>query len=202
MEGHDSLPKLLAAALEGTDAVGNGHGHQCLKHPFSPSPERRQMNFSVVRANAPLRRAALPSSEGESPNLKSPRNTGGYTASYSRQTIGAQLCVDSMMCIHRLAPLVRKMGERGQTPTQPPHAPLHYIDDFLGLDCASRLLDLKLFPNSKEITESMACWRYVCVHKLDFFVAASPRGLPCTCPHAGKKNHPQRLPEAHARPHW
>lgn len=39
------------------------------------------------------------------------------------------------------------------------HAQLHYIDDFLGLDCASRLLDLKLFPNSKEITESMACWR-------------------------------------------
>ena len=28
----------------------------------------------------------------------------------------------------------------------------HYIDEFLKLDCAPTLLELKLFPNAKEIT--------------------------------------------------
>ena len=35
---------------------------------------------------------------------------------------------------------------------------LCYLDQFVGLTCAGDLLNLKLFPNAKEITESMAAY--------------------------------------------
>eukprot|EP00960_Hanusia_phi_P004881 141004-Hanusia_phi.AAC.2 len=35
---------------------------------------------------------------------------------------------------------------------------LKYVDEFLKLDCAPSLIALKLFPNAKEITESMAVY--------------------------------------------
>lgn len=36
---------------------------------------------------------------------------------------------------------------------------LRYLDEFIGLNCAGDLLRLGLFPNAKEITESLACFR-------------------------------------------
>lgn len=36
---------------------------------------------------------------------------------------------------------------------------LRYIEEFVALKCASDMLDLGLFPNAKEITESFACYR-------------------------------------------
>ena len=41
-----------------------------------------------------------------------------------------------------------------------------YINEFIKLRCASDLLGLSLFPNAKEITESMAAYRAVFVHIL------------------------------------
>lgn len=38
---------------------------------------------------------------------------------------------------------------------------LTYLDEFIGLTCAPDLLALKLFPNAKEITESMAMFQAV-----------------------------------------
>jgi hypothetical protein len=35
---------------------------------------------------------------------------------------------------------------------------LKYLDDFIRLRCAPKLLELGVFPEAKEITESMACW--------------------------------------------
>jgi hypothetical protein len=35
---------------------------------------------------------------------------------------------------------------------------LRYIDEFLSLDCASKLVDLKLFPDGKEVTESISIY--------------------------------------------
>lgn len=32
---------------------------------------------------------------------------------------------------------------------------MRYTDEFLGLKCASDMLSLKLFPNTKEISESL-----------------------------------------------
>ena len=36
---------------------------------------------------------------------------------------------------------------------------LRYMDEFIGLNCASDLLRFAVFPNAKEITESFACFR-------------------------------------------
>lgn len=33
-----------------------------------------------------------------------------------------------------------------------------YVDEFLGLRCAPELLEMRLFPNGKEITESMSAY--------------------------------------------
>ena len=38
---------------------------------------------------------------------------------------------------------------------------LRYIDEFLRLSSAPMMLELKLFPNSKEISESMAMWEVI-----------------------------------------
>ena len=43
-----------------------------------------------------------------------------------------------------------------------------YIDEFFGLSCAPSLLELKLYPNAKEITESMAAFRAVRNNLTDF----------------------------------
>ena len=42
-----------------------------------------------------------------------------------------------------------------------------YINEFFRLTCAPDLLALKVFPNAKEVTESMAAYHAVRVHLLD-----------------------------------
>lgn len=39
-----------------------------------------------------------------------------------------------------------------------------YIEEFVSLNCAPDMLALKLFPNAKEITETMACFNAVRTH--------------------------------------
>ena len=51
-----------------------------------------------------------------------------------------------------------------ESSTNPYH--LEYLDQFLQLKCAPDLLAMGLFPNSKEITESFACWTAVRQHIL------------------------------------
>ena len=46
---------------------------------------------------------------------------------------------------------------------------LTYLDQFMSYQCASFLMDLRLFPNAKEITESMACLSAVDKHLSDMF---------------------------------
>lgn len=41
---------------------------------------------------------------------------------------------------------------------------LRYMNEFVALRCASDMLELGLFPNAKEITESFACYRAVKLH--------------------------------------
>jgi len=46
----------------------------------------------------------------------------------------------------------------------------HYIDEFVRLKCAPDLLAMGLFPNGKEITESMGCYRGVVNNLQDVYL--------------------------------
>jgi hypothetical protein len=57
---------------------------------------------------------------------------------------------------------------------------LTYLDQFMAYQCSSFLMDLRLFPNAKEITESMACLSAVDKHFKHLFKFQSSDVL-CVC---------------------